>query len=82
MSAASPELLSRPSDRPITVDAVPATVSLPPERLEDILVYDPEAIAAFYKRRPLQIFFRLISIVWIALGYVLGLLWDKITGRK
>ena len=53
-----------------------------PKKLEDILVYDPEAIAAFYRRRPFQILFRLISIFWIASGYVLGLLWDKLTGRQ
>ena len=36
----------------------------------------------FTSAAPYRFFFRLISIVWIALGYVLGLLWDKITGRK
>lgn len=53
-----------------------------PQSLEDILVYDPEAIAAYYRRRPFQILFRLISIFWIALTYVLGLLVDKLTGRQ
>ncbi|MEO1622430.1 MAG: AarF/ABC1/UbiB kinase family protein [Cyanobacteria bacterium J06632_3] len=53
-----------------------------PESLEDILVYDPEAIAAFYRKRPFQILFRLINIFWIAAGYILGLLWDKLTGRQ
>jgi predicted unusual protein kinase regulating ubiquinone biosynthesis (AarF/ABC1/UbiB family) len=103
MSAASHDLLSRPSApsaapstvalqlenpmldateaRPITVAAAPAR-SGAPKSLEDILVYDPEAIAAFYKRRPFQILFRLISIFGIALGYALGLLWDKVTGRQ
>jgi predicted unusual protein kinase regulating ubiquinone biosynthesis (AarF/ABC1/UbiB family) len=55
---------------------------MPPKSLEDILIYDPEAIAAYYKRRPFQILFRLISILWLALSYVMGLLWDKITGRQ
>ncbi|MEL7332361.1 MAG: AarF/ABC1/UbiB kinase family protein [Cyanobacteria bacterium J06560_2] len=55
---------------------------MPPKSLEDILVYDPEAIAAFYRKRPFQILFRLIKIFWIASGYVLGLLWDKVTGRQ
>ena len=53
-----------------------------PRKLEDILVYDPESVAAFYRRRPIQILMRLISIFWIASGYVLGLLWDKVTGRQ
>lgn len=60
----------------------PAARQMPPKSLEDILVYDPEAIAAFYRKRPFQILFRLIKIFWIASGYVLGLLWDKVTGRQ
>ncbi len=68
--------------RPVTVAAVPVAIKMPPERLEDILTYNPEAIAAFYRRRPFQILFRLLSIFWIATGYVLGLLWDKVTGRQ
>jgi len=96
MNAASPDfsrdLISRPSPSSgagptIPVDASPvppAQVLTPkvPRRLEDILVYDPEAVAAFYRRRPFQILFRLISIFWIALGFVIGLLWDKLTGRQ
>ncbi len=77
----------------LTVDASPVTDTMPsasiparavgaPESLEDILVYDPEAIAAFYRKRPLQILFRLIKIFWIAAGYILGLLWDRATGRQ
>lgn len=53
-----------------------------PQSLEDILVYDPAAIAAYYRRRPFQILFRLITIFWIALTYVFGLLLDKLTGRQ
>jgi len=68
--------------RPVTVAAIPAAKAMPPKSLEDILVYDPEAIAAFYRKRPFQIIFRLISIFWTASGYVLGLLWDKVTGRQ
>ncbi len=68
--------------RPITVAAVATAKTMPPKSLEDILVYDPEAIAAFYRKRPFQILFRLISIFWLASGYVLGLVWDKVTGRQ
>ncbi len=53
-----------------------------PQSLEDILVYDPEAIAAYYRRRPFQILFRLITIFWIALTYISGLLLDRLTGRQ
>ncbi|MFK8182089.1 MAG: ABC1 kinase family protein [Phormidesmis sp.] len=92
MNAASPDLapdlMSRPpeasGDSPAVTINVSANASTPqvPKRLEDILIYDPEAVAAFYRRRPFQIFFRLISIFWIAAGYVMGLLWDKVTGRQ
>nr|WP_038018988.1 AarF/ABC1/UbiB kinase family protein [Synechococcus sp. PCC 7335] len=61
---------------------MPVAGTMPPRSLEDILTYDPEAIAAYYSRRPFQILFRLINIFWIASGYVLGLLWDKVTGRQ
>ena len=54
----------------------------PPKSLEDILVYDPAAIAAFYRRRPFQILFRIISILWISSSFLFGLLWDKVTGRQ
>lgn len=55
---------------------------MPPRSLEDILVYDPVAIAAFYRRRPFQILFRIINIIWISSSFVFGLLWDKLTGRQ
>lgn len=97
MSVASPDLSAnlqgRSSDSsfvPNTVEAPVVAISddvfvppaMPPKSLAEILVYDPEAIASFYKRRPFQILFRLISIFWTALGYVTGLLWDKLTGRQ
>ncbi|MGB3300707.1 MAG: AarF/ABC1/UbiB kinase family protein [Phormidesmis sp.] len=97
MSVASPNLSAnlqgRSSDSsfvPNTVEAPVVAISddvfvppaMPPKSLAEILVYDPEAIASFYKRRPFQILFRLISIFWTALGYVTGLLWDKLTGRQ
>lgn len=74
---------------PVVTPSLPKTptktstkAGLPPQTIEDILVYDPEAIAAFYRKRPFQILFRLIKIFWIASGYLLGLLWDKVTGRQ
>lgn len=66
----------------VTVPAMPVASKMPPRSLEDILTYDPDAIAAYYSRRPFQILFRLINIFWIASGYVLGLLWDRATGRQ
>lgn len=97
MSAASPDLPTRSTDTPaVTVSAtslpnfaseVPNSgASTPrvsnPKSLEDILVYDPEAIAYFYKKRPFQILFRLIRIFLIALFPILALIWDRVTGRQ
>ncbi len=52
------------------------------EAVEDLLVYDPDAIASYYRRRPLKIVLRFLEIVWTFLGYGLGLLWDRQTGRQ
>ncbi|MEL6777564.1 MAG: AarF/ABC1/UbiB kinase family protein [Cyanobacteria bacterium J06597_16] len=83
MSVASSELLSRPTQTPaVTVSATSIPSSTTPRTLEDILVYDPEAISYFYKRRPFQILWRLIRIFFIALFPILAFLWDRITGRQ
>ncbi len=65
-------------------DAAPAVEPRPavPQRLEDIVVYDPAAIAAFYRRRPLSILARLLEVFWIFLGFALSLIWDRITGQQ
>ncbi|MEM8505008.1 MAG: AarF/ABC1/UbiB kinase family protein [Cyanobacteria bacterium P01_D01_bin.1] len=76
----SPSTVTVPST-PVASPASLAAVKVP-RSLEDILIYDPDVIAAYYRRRPFQILSRLISIFWIASGYVLGLLWDKVTGRQ
>ncbi|MEL6554575.1 MAG: AarF/ABC1/UbiB kinase family protein [Cyanobacteria bacterium J06621_11] len=68
---------------PVTSDARSNSAKkVAPRSLEDIQVYDPDAIAAFYRKRPFQILFRIINIFWIAAGYIFGLLWDKLTGRQ
>ncbi|MEL7352327.1 MAG: AarF/ABC1/UbiB kinase family protein [Cyanobacteria bacterium J06560_5] len=83
MSVASSEPLSRPTQTPaVTVSATSVPSSTTPRTLEDILVYDPEAISYFYKRRPFQILWRLIRIFFIALFPILAFLWDRITGRQ
>jgi predicted unusual protein kinase regulating ubiquinone biosynthesis (AarF/ABC1/UbiB family) len=45
------------------------------------LRYDPEAIAAHYRRRPLQVLGRMFNIFWTFLLFVGGLWWDKRTGQ-
>ncbi|MEL7360414.1 MAG: hypothetical protein AAFN40_28300, partial [Cyanobacteria bacterium J06560_6] len=41
-----------------TLSQTPSKNTLPPKSLEDILVYDPDEIAAYYRSRPLQILLR------------------------
>ncbi|MEL6138710.1 MAG: AarF/ABC1/UbiB kinase family protein [Cyanobacteria bacterium J06628_6] len=53
-----------------------------PERLEDILVYDPVAIAAYYGRRPFRIIARLLEVLWIFVGFALGLLKDRLLNQQ
>jgi len=43
--------------------------------------YDPEAIAAYFQRRPFQVLFRLLQIVSAFITTVFGWLWDQATGR-
>ncbi|MEM9807323.1 MAG: AarF/ABC1/UbiB kinase family protein [Cyanobacteria bacterium P01_D01_bin.56] len=48
--------------------------------VEELLTYDPDAIARYYRSRPLAIFLRLVELVWTFLGFGLGLLWDRQIG--
>ncbi|MGD1853528.1 MAG: ABC1 kinase family protein [Leptolyngbyaceae cyanobacterium] len=50
--------------------------------VDELLTYDPDAIADYYRARPLQIFWRLVELVWTFLGFGLGLLWDRQTGSQ
>ncbi|MEM1172993.1 MAG: AarF/ABC1/UbiB kinase family protein [Cyanobacteria bacterium P01_H01_bin.35] len=54
----------------------------PPETTEsNTLRYDPEAITAFYSKRPLKVWKRRISILWTFVLFAFSLWWDKITGK-
>ena len=70
------------------MDAAPTFSSLdnrsgsPVQSVDQLLTYDPAAIAHYYRSRPLQIFLRLVELVWTFLGFGLGLLWDRQTGRQ
>lgn len=69
-----------------------ATLQTAPERpkytstiLGDIeletLRYNPEAIAAQYRHKPLQVLGRILAVVWPSLRFTLGLWWDRQRGR-
>ncbi|MBD2257453.1 AarF/ABC1/UbiB kinase family protein [Pseudanabaena sp. FACHB-2040] len=72
---------------PLTAQPAPlelAAEPLPkaPERLQnplEALTYDPDAIAAYYGRRPFQILSRLLSILVPFAMLYLGLWWDRRT---
>ena len=44
--------------------------------------YDAKAIAKYYGKRPWQVIWRILSTVFMVAGFLLGLLWDKATGRS
>lgn len=46
------------------------------------LRYDPEAIAAHYKRKPLQVLGRIWAILFPSLSFAFGLWWDRQQGRE
>jgi predicted unusual protein kinase regulating ubiquinone biosynthesis (AarF/ABC1/UbiB family) len=43
--------------------------------------YDPDAIAAFYSRRPFQVVFRFVTILLPLVGFYLQLWWDRRTDK-
>ncbi len=45
------------------------------------LRYDPDAIAAYYRQRPGQVWQRFISVVWILISYGFKLFWDQRTNQ-
>ncbi|MFM7192716.1 MAG: AarF/UbiB family protein, partial [Microcystaceae cyanobacterium] len=74
------------------VDVEAQPVHVPLEHSEDIgplsdlfpesWRYHPELITEFYRRRPLQVLGRLLSIVFPFLAFYLGLQWDSWWGKN
>lgn len=48
----------------------------------DRLVYDPVALIAYYRRRPIQVLGRFFGIVWPFLMFALGIWWERRTGKS
>lgn len=69
----------------VTVES--ASMSDPPEKLATVVEaerpirYDPVAIAEHYNQRPLQVWTRLLGIVWPFFNFATRLWWDKRRGR-
>ena len=69
---AEPALSSLNDNRPVS----------PIRSVEELLVYDPDEIAQYYRSRPFTILLRLLELVWTFLGFGLGLLWDQQTSSQ
>ncbi|NET25628.1 AarF/ABC1/UbiB kinase family protein [Okeania sp. SIO1I7] len=66
---------------PVTnIDMVKSQDYSEPEE-SNALRYDPEAITAFYSKRPLPVWKRRISVLWTFLSFAFSLWLDKITGN-
>lgn len=53
-----------------------------PHQLASGRRYDPNAIAQYYRRRPWQVIWRAIKVVWFFIGFIIGLLWDQWQGDR
>jgi len=91
LTAPSPQLLTPELDKttpvPITVETeIPETTALRsasavnPAELS-ALAYDPEAIQAFYRRRPLQVWRRWFKILWPLMTFMIGRWWERRRGQ-
>ncbi|MFB2880122.1 ABC1 kinase family protein [Floridanema aerugineum] len=78
-----------PVEKPIVI-AESATISpapqkraqtVAPEAETETIVYDPEAIAQHYRRRPFLILRRTLAIVWPSTIFALSLWWDRRLGK-
>ena len=78
------ETITVPSQVVTSLEEESAPVS-PQQRRQDPfegMGYDPEAIAAYYGRRPLQVVARLVAICFPLLGFYLQLWLDRRLGRR
>jgi len=91
LTAPSPQLLTPELDEttltPSTVETeIPETTALrsaaevDPAKLS-ALTYDPEAIQAFYRRRPLQVWQRWFKILWPLVTFMIGRWWERRRGQ-
>ncbi len=46
----------------------------------ELLRYDPEAIAAHYKKKPLEVLGRIFTVIFPSVSFALGVWWDKKRG--
>ncbi len=49
--------------------------------LDSLRSYDAEAIARYYYARPWRVIWRSLTIIWGFAGFLLGMQWDRFTGK-
>ncbi len=64
----------------VKTDVLESQPPLPPTD-NNTLRYDPEAIAAFYRKRPFQVWGRRLSVLWTFVWFGFSLWWDKQSGK-
>lgn len=75
-------------EKPIVI-AESATISPAPQKraqtvapeTEPAIVYDPEAIAQQYRRRPFLVLRRCLKIIWPSIIFALSIWWDRRLGK-
>jgi predicted unusual protein kinase regulating ubiquinone biosynthesis (AarF/ABC1/UbiB family) len=66
---------------PTTSEPLKSAKDIAYESAGDAVRYDPIAIAAQYQNRPLQVWGRLLSVIWTFFGFAFSLWFDGKTGR-
>lgn len=67
---------------PVNTENLKSAMDLTDEALIETLYYNPEASAAYYSQRPLQVWARLLSVIWTFISFAFSLWSDKKTGRS
>jgi predicted unusual protein kinase regulating ubiquinone biosynthesis (AarF/ABC1/UbiB family) len=66
-----------------TIEEEPEYKTIVPTRDEPLILgYDPEAIAAEYSQKPLQVLGRIFAVLWPSFRFAFGLWWDRQRGRN
>ena len=73
--------ISSVSTNPAVEERPKPTLIIPSATETEVLRYDPVAIAAQYRRKPLQVLRRILTVLWPLLIFGLSLWWDKQRGR-
>lgn len=78
----SPQAVQVELETAATSELLKSARDIAAESAGDAVRYDPVAIAAQYSRRPLQVWGRLLSVVWTFFSFTLSLWWDTRRGKS